>query len=223
MKSVRFAKRCCLAGIFLLLTLAPAWAQLVITNQPQNQTNIAGTTVVFTVGATGTPPLSYQWRSYANQTTFTNIAWGTEDTLVLTNVQTTTRRFGVVVRDAGGLSATSRLAQLTVVGPSLQFNMSSYSVAESAGSVTLIVQRTDWLDLSVSVDYTTADGSATNGLKYSAVAGTLAFGAGETNKTIVVPILNDGFVESPKSFHVVLSNPTGGAVLGANRAARPQG
>ena len=70
----------------------------------------------------------------------------------------------------------------------------------------------------VSVDYATADGTATNGLKYTAVAGTLAFGAGETNQTIVVPILNDGFVEGTKTFRVILSNPTN-AVLGTRTNA----
>src|SRR5439155_20508903 len=39
--------------------------------------------------------------------------------------------------------------------------------------------------------------------------------ARETNKPIVVPILNEGFVEGTKTFRVVLSNPTGEALLGA--------
>jgi predicted esterase len=95
----------------------------------------------------------------------------------------------------------------------------SYSVAESAGAATLAVQRQGDLSPAVSVDYATADGTATNGLKYTAVAGTMAFGAGETNKAIVVPILNEGFVEGSKTFRVALSNPTGGAVLGSRTNA----
>ena len=70
----------------------------------------------------------------------------------------------------------------------------------------------------VSVDYATADGTATNGLKYMAVAGTLAFGVGETNQTIVVPILNNGLVDGTKNFRVILSNPTD-AVLGTRTNA----
>src|SRR5258706_365345 len=103
------------AGLVLGL-IQSAWAQPIITNQPQNQTAIAGTTATFTVGATGVQPLSYQWRSHANATTFTNIPFGTEATLVLTNVQPTNRRFAVVVTDSHGLSATSSpLVTLTVV------------------------------------------------------------------------------------------------------------
>jgi len=103
------------AGLVLGL-IHGAWAQPIITNQPQNQTNLAGTTATFTVGATGVEPLSYQWRSYANVSSFTNIPFGTEATLVLTNVQPTTRQFGVVVTDSGG-SSNSSLASLTVLTP----------------------------------------------------------------------------------------------------------
>src|SRR5664279_1014371 len=103
--------------------------------------------------------------------------------------------------------------------PTLQLAASSYTVAESAGALTLVVQRTGDINAALTVDYATADGTATNGIKYTAVAGTLAFGAGETNKSIVVPILDEGFVESTKTFRVTLSNPTGGAILGTRTIA----
>src|SRR5882672_7278056 len=88
-------------------------------------------------------------------------------------------------------------------------------VAESIGTAALSVQRTGDINTEVRVDYTTADGTATNGLKYTAVSGPLTFGAGETNKTICVPILNNGLVDNTKIFHVRLSNHSTGAVLGA--------
>src|SRR5438132_7323948 len=96
-KWFRNTKTRLLAVAMSLATFTSVFGQPVITNQPQNQTNIAGTTATFTVGATGTPPLSFQWRSYANATTFTNIPWGTDAALQLTNVQPTSRKFGVVV------------------------------------------------------------------------------------------------------------------------------
>ena len=100
----------------------------------------------------------------------------------------------------------------------LQFDATTYTVAESAGAVTLTVQRLNDTASAVAVDYATADGTATNGLKYTATNGTLAFSAGETNKPIVVPILNDGFVQGTKTFTVTLSNPTN-AVLGTRTNA----
>src|SRR5205807_1789348 len=103
--------------------------------------------------------------------------------------------------------------------PTIQFSASSYTVAESACFATITVQRLSDPSTTVGVDFATTDGTATNGLKYTAVSGTLAFGAGETNKTIVVPILDEGFVEGSKTFRVILSNPTVGAVLGARTNA----
>jgi dienelactone hydrolase len=101
----------------------------------------------------------------------------------------------------------------------IQFSATTYTVAEEAGTVALTVQRTNDVDTIVSVDFASADGTATNGLKYTAVSGTLAFGAGETNKDIVVPILNDGLVGGTTTFQVTLSNPSAGAVLGTRTNA----
>ncbi len=90
----------------------------------------------------------------------------------------------------------------------IQFSANSYTVAESAGTATLTVRRLNDTNTAVSVDYATADGTAINGVNYTAVAGTLAFDAGETNQTTVVPILNDSFTDGTKTFQVILSNPT---------------
>jgi poly(3-hydroxybutyrate) depolymerase len=112
------------------------------------------------------------------------------------------------------LVLTSLLPTWLEAASTVQFSAGNLFVAESAGTATLLVQRTGDTNTVVTVDYATADGTATSGLKYTAVSGTLTFAAGETNKTIVVPILNEGFVEGTKSFLAILSNPTGGAVLG---------
>jgi poly(3-hydroxybutyrate) depolymerase len=116
------------------------------------------------------------------------------------------------------------VASVALVGtalsqPVLQFAAAGYPVAESAGSVTLAVQRTGDLINAATVDFATMDGTATNGLKYCATIGTLEFAAGETNKAFVVSILNNGFAEGTKSFRVILGNPSGGAVLGTRTNA----
>jgi len=101
----------------------------------------------------------------------------------------------------------------------LQFSAAAYSVSESAGEIALAVQRLGDSTTGVTVDFATADQTATAGNKYTAVSGSLEFGPGETKKTIAVPILNGGIVEGSKSFRVALSNPTGGAALGSNSVA----
>jgi hypothetical protein len=104
------------ALLALHLGLAAVTAQPVITNQPQSQTAVAGSSATFSVGATGTPPLSYQWRRHTNSISIGLIPDATNATLVLTNVQPTAHRFSVVVTDGAGLAVTSTPpVQLTVV------------------------------------------------------------------------------------------------------------
>jgi parallel beta-helix repeat protein len=89
-------------------------------------------------------------------------------------------------------------------------------VNEGAGSITLNVKRTLSTAWTVTVDYETFSGSATAGLDFVPVKGTLVFNEGETAKSITIPILDDALPEYPEDFSVVLSNPTGGASLGSD-------
>ena len=61
----------------------------------------------------------------------------------------------------------------------------------------------------VTVDYATADGTATAGSDYTATSGTLTFAAGETEKAISVPVLDDGHDEGSENLTLTLSNPSG--------------
>jgi subtilisin-like proprotein convertase family protein/streptogramin lyase len=65
----------------------------------------------------------------------------------------------------------------------------------------------------VTVDYTTADGTATGGADYRSASGTLTFAPGETSKKIILSVLDDGDVESAENFTMTLSNPIGGGVI----------
>lgn len=89
----------------------------------------------------------------------------------------------------------------------------SYGVAETAETVFLPVQRLSDASTPVSVDYATLNGTATAGTHYIATNGTVSFAAGETNQLIGVTLLHEGRVEGTNVFQVLLSNPTGGAVL----------
>ena len=65
----------------------------------------------------------------------------------------------------------------------------------------------------------TTNGTATAGLDYSSAASTLTFNAGETSKQFIVTISDDALVEGNETVILTLSNPTGGAVLGARSSA----
>ncbi|MFT3954992.1 MAG: Calx-beta domain-containing protein [Piscinibacter sp.] len=66
---------------------------------------------------------------------------------------------------------------------------------------------------SVSVDYTTTDGTAIAGSDYTAENGTLTFAAGETVKTVTVAINNDATAEGAERFYLDLSSPSGATIL----------
>jgi chitinase len=57
----------------------------------------------------------------------------------------------------------------------------------------------------VTVNYSTADGTALAGSDYDAVSGKLTFARGQTSKTILVPVRGDQFVESDEWFSIKLS------------------
>lgn len=99
----------------------------------------------------------------------------------------------------------------------LHFSTNTQTVLKLAGSVTVTVvcdnPRVEPVilttnDVPLQVNYSTADGSAVAGQDYTAVSGTLVFTNGMTTNTFTVPILNNGFVNSDKTFTVSLANPT---------------
>lgn len=59
---------------------------------------------------------------------------------------------------------------------------------------------------SVTVNYATADGTATAGTDYRALSGTVTFAPGETSKTVTVAVLGDGLDEPDETFTVKLSS-----------------
>ena len=92
------------------------------------------------------------------------------------------------------------------------------TVNEGAGSVTVAVVRTGGSDGVATIDYTTVDGTAVAGSDYTRVSGTLRFEAGETRKTVTIPILNDTLAEDNETFSFSADRVTG-AGLGVSRTA----
>jgi len=98
-----------------------------ITAQPTNQTVQAGGIATFSVGASGTPPLSYQWSFNT-----TNIVNATNATLTLNNVQwTNAGNYSVLVTNAYG-STNSFNAALSVVATLDHFAWSTISSPQGA-------------------------------------------------------------------------------------------
>ena len=102
----------------------------------------------------------------------------------------------------------------------IQFAQAAYSVAESAGSVTLVATRTGGSAGSASGYYRTANGTATAGQDYTPITNFVTWLDGDTaNKNVVLTILNDAAVEPVETFTVTFFTNTVGATLGAQTVA----
>ncbi len=70
------------------------------------------------------------------------------------------------------------------------------------------------------VDYATADETATAGTDYEATSGTLTFAPGETEKTVRVAILDDLIDEGQEIFRLRLSNASGARIADGKAAGK---
>ena len=123
----------------------------------------------------------------------------------------------------GGLLGGQSTAVLTVTdndGPGvIQFSSTTSTVGEAARRLIVTVTRTGGTASGVGVTYATSDGTATAGSDYTATSGILTFAANQTSKTFIIPVINDTTVEGNETINLTLSNPTGGAALGAQNTA----
>ena len=177
-----------------VLTVNPAPVAPSITTQPSSQTITAGQTATFSVTATGTAPLSYQWRQ--NGTTIS----GATSSTYTTPAETTSAsgaQFTVLVTNTAG-NATSSAAVLTVnpapVAP---------SITSQPSSVTITAGQTATFSV-------TATGTAPLTYQWS-LNGTAISGA--TSSTYTTPAETTS--ASGTQFTVVVSNATGNATSSA--------
>ena len=102
--------------------------------------------------------------------------------------------------------------------PSLSISGDSVTEGAAAGKAVFTVTMSPASGRRATVDYATSGVSATQGTDYTATSGTLTFAAGDTSKTIEVPIVNDAVDEDDETFTVTLSGAVN-ASLPANPAA----
>ena len=87
------------------------------------------------------------------------------------------------------------------------------SVSEGPGATLAFAVTLDRTrDREVTVKYATSDDTATQGDDYTGVSGTLRFAAGETTKTVSVPVLDDAHDEGSETLILTLSNAMGAVI-----------
>ena len=102
--------------------------------------------------------------------------------------------------------------------PSAMLTVGDVTVVEGTAGVhnaVVTVSITEPHGNSITVNYSTADGTAHTGSDFNAVSGTVKFAINEMTRSIVVPVIGDRVVETDKDFFVRLSNPKGAKIADA--------
>jgi Calx-beta domain len=107
--------------------------------------------------------------------------------------------------------------------PFVQLSVSSFSVNENAGTASITVTRTGSITAAATANYVTSDtaglqnctvanGKASERCDYVTSVGTVSLGAGQSSKTINIPLINDALVEGNETFTIRLSDAAGAAL-----------
>jgi Ca2+-binding RTX toxin-like protein len=137
----------------------------------------------------------------SNETVALTLATGTGYT-----VGTTTAVTGTIIND-DSLPIINLSGNQTIVEGLTSLQNVSYTVTLSNPS-----------SQPITVNYATANGTATAGTDYTNTSGTLTFNSGVTSQVINIPILNDSINEANETFTLTLTNPTN-ATLGSGTTA----
>jgi len=180
-----------LSGVEILGSAATALPP-VITGQPTNQTVAVGGTASFSVSASGTAPLAYQW-----SVNTTNLVGATNATLVLTNLQfAQAGNYAVQITNAAGTAFSSN-ALLTVNDRLDHFAWSPIASPQFVNvPIAVFIQAMD----------------PTNGI-FTNFTGTVNLGS--TNGIPVNPSVSAAFVQGVWSGAITVSQPVANLVLQA--------
>lgn len=124
------------------------------------------------------------------------------------------------IRDIGGASISATSTAAVTGQPTLSIN--NVTVAEGNNGTTnaqFTVTLSGASSQTVTVDYVTADGTATAPSDYDAQAGTVSFAPGVTTRTINVPVKSDTLPEPNENFFVNLFNPVNASIAVAQGTA----
>jgi hypothetical protein len=108
----------------------------------------------------------------------------------------------------------------TIVDNEPRISINNVSGSEGNGkttSFTFTVRLSAAYDQAVTVNFATANGSATAGSDYQAKTGSVTFAPGETTKTITIVVIGDKTSESNEYFFVDLFGPSSNAFINTAR------
>jgi Calx-beta domain/Beta-propeller repeat len=119
----------------------------------------------------------------------------------------------------GNVLGTRSTAVLTILDPAacVSFGAAAFQVTENRGPAVVTVVRSGPATGTVTVQLSTANGTATAPGDYTATSRTLTFTPGVRSLSVSIPIVNDTLIEGSETLTLSLTNVQGPAVLGAQR------
>jgi Calx-beta domain/FG-GAP-like repeat len=132
--------------------------------------------------------------------------------------------FRIKLSNQGALNVTDDEAVGTIInddiGGTVEFETTVIETSEANETATVRIRRAGGNAAGVILVYSTRDGTAIANRDYLPSSGKLVFGANETVKTFIIPILDDAIDESPvETVNLKLENISGGANLGQQSTA----
>lgn len=124
-----------------------------------------------------------------------------------------------LVAPAGVNLGTASANGVIVNDDAASFSISGANVVEGTGGSTTLnfsVSLSAPVKDPVTVQYTTAAGSASAPADFASASGTLTFSGSQTTQLVPVSIVSDNLVEPDESFTMVLSNPNGATIATAS-------
>jgi uncharacterized delta-60 repeat protein len=102
----------------------------------------------------------------------------------------------------------------------IEFSSAALSVADSAGTVPIVLTRVGGSTGAVSVELATSDGTGVAGTNYDALSGSVSFPDTVTTEQVNLTVLPDPVANLPGwTVNLAVTNPSGGASLGTPSAA----
>jgi hypothetical protein len=120
--------------------------------------------------------------------------------------------FSVTLSSPVNASLGTAVGTGTITNDDLALSAADTAAREGISSAVFIVTLSPAAAGDVTVNYATANGTATAGSDYTTTSGQLSFAAGQTSKTVTVPVLRDVVFEGLETFRLNLSGATGAGI-----------
>lgn len=142
-----------------------------------------------------------------------NAVWTSPDGTVWTNAnQNTTYSINGLASTAAGYIGVSAFGNIWTSGFSdwPTASVAAVTAGEGAGSAILTASLSQATGEDTTLEFTTMPQTASEGVDYQSTSGTVVIPAGQSQASIVVPILDDAVFESSETFLVSFSSVAGG-------------